>query len=87
MIKFIVLFVIFICVSAHKNLIWYKIPMFYVSDYVVNFINSRQINNCFYKFENEDTLLLKCWKNNNIVNVQINIKNDKRSKNYDSVYI
>ena len=59
------------------NLIWYRIPKFYVSDSVNNFLDNHKINNCFYKFEDEDTFLLKCWRNNKLVDVEINIQNNK----------
>ena len=51
---------------------------FYETQYVINFINSHHINNCFYKLENEDSLLLKCWRNNKLIDIEINIKNGKK---------
>ena len=66
------------CVFSQENLIWLRIPKFYVDDYVTNFINSHHINNCFYKLENEDSLLLKCWRNNKLIDIEINIKNGKK---------
>ena len=70
----------FICCNANQNLIWYRIPQFYVADSVNNFLNNREINNCYYKFEDEDTFLLKCWRNNNLVDVKISIQNNKKRR-------
>ena len=58
--------------------IWLRIEHFFVKDSVYNFLDNHQINNCFYKFQDEDTLLLKCWRNNKLVDVSINIE-----ENYD----
>ena len=80
MIKTILLFLMFVCCKANENLIWYRIPQFYVADSVNNFLNNRQINNCYYKFEDEDTFLLKCWKNNKLVDVKISIQNNKKRR-------
>lgn len=82
MIKTILLFLLSVCCKANENLIWYRIPQFYVADSVNNFLNNREINNCYYKFENEDTFLLKCWKNNKLVDVEIYIKNKKHKRRH-----
>ena len=65
---------------SQENLIWLRIPKFYVDNYVVNFLNNHQINDCFSKFENENTLLLKCWRNNNLVDIQIKIDEKRRKR-------
>ncbi len=80
MIKILLLFLMFICCKANENLIWYRIPEFYVADSVNNFLNNREINNCYYKFEDEDTFLLKCWRNNKLVDVKISIQNNKKRR-------
>ena len=72
----------FVCVFSQENLIWARIPKFYVDDSVNNFLNHRQIINCYYKFEDDDTFLLKCWRNNKLVDVEISIK-EKRQKMFD----
>lgn len=74
--------------TSYANNIWLRIPEFYVSNYVTNFLDNHQINNCFYKFEDEDSLLLKCWKNNQLTNVEINIKKAKKKRFiYESISI
>ena len=47
----------------------------------------KTMNNCFYKFENDDTLLLKCWRNNQLVDVSIIIKKHKNKKFHYSLPI
>lgn len=82
MIKILILFCMFLCSKAYENLIWVRIPKFYVRESVNHFLDNRQINDCFYKFDDKDTLLLKCWRNNKLVDVEITIKNGRRRKNY-----
>jgi hypothetical protein len=65
---------ILLCTIVHGNNIWLKIQQFFVKDSVYNFLDNHQINNCFYKFQDEDTLLLKCLRNNKLVDVSINIE-------------
>tara|TARA_Y100000591_G_C21811283_1_gene688057 strand:+ start:63 stop:329 length:267 start_codon:yes stop_codon:yes gene_type:complete len=72
--------------NAYNQYIWFKIPKFYVRDYVNDFLDHRQINNCFYKYKDEDSLLLKCWRNNKLVDVEINIKEKSRGK-HPVIYI
>lgn len=83
-----VIMITFVCMVCGENLIWSRIPQFYVYDYVRNFLNSNQINNCFYKLEDEDTLLLKCMRNNKLVDVEINIQNKIKQRTwYESLSI
>ena len=86
---FLILFSLFHLVTPfNQNLIWYRIPQFLVSEHVSNFLADHKINNCFYKFEDSDTLLLKCYRNNKLVDVNINIKNINKKKNiYESLSI
>ena len=69
-----------ICCKAYDNLVWLRIPKFYVRESVNSFLDNRQINDCFYKLDDEDTLLLKCWRNNKLVDVEITIRNGQRKK-------
>ena len=83
----IVTFFVYVC--GQNNLIWARIPKFYVDNYVINFINNNRINNCFYKLENDDHLLLKCWRNNKLIDVEISIKEKKNRQKmfYESLSI
>ena len=83
----IVTFFVYVC--GQNNLIWARIPKFYVDDYVKNFINSNQIVDCFSKIESENRLLLKCWRNNKLVDVEINIEEKRKTPKtfYESISI
>ena len=73
------LLILFILLTGiNGTLIWFKIPHYFVSESVVNFLKMRDINECFYKFENEDKMLLKCLVANELVDVEISIKNKKK---------
>jgi len=79
----------FVYVCGQNHLIWVRIPKFYVDDYVTNFINSNQIIDCFSKIESENRLLLKCWRNNKLVDVEINIEEKRKTPKtfYESISI
>jgi len=67
---------------ANANNIWLRIPPFFVKDSVYGFLENHQINNCFYKLEDQDTLLLKCWRNNKLVDVTINIHQNYKKRRF-----
>jgi len=70
-------YLIFMFTIVQAN-IWLRIEHFFVKDTVFNFLDNNQINNCFYKVQDEGNLLLKCLRNNKLVDVSINIE-----ENYD----
>ena len=63
------LFLLFIAVNAT----YYRIKKFRVTDIVSDFLIRNDIVDCFQK-EEEDALFLKCWRNNELVNVEIFIE-------------
>ena len=78
---------LFFCLSTtvayHGTpVVWNRIIQFQVNDRVTDFLNKRGINNCYEYEENQDNLHLKCWVDNELVNVGIKISNDD-----DSLYI
>lgn len=78
----IVLFLIqIIIINGTKPRLWTRIPQFYVSERVNNFINSNGITNCFEFQETPTNLLLKCWRDNKLVDVSIDIKNKYKNNN------
>jgi hypothetical protein len=79
MIKFLLLCLIFQC-TCHQPRMWARIPKYLVDDRVQNFLNQHRINNC-YEFQESDTnLLLKCWKDEQLTDVSIQIKPGKRKQ-------
>ena len=66
-------------VSSMKPRLYVKIPQFFVYNRVESFLNENAITNCFEYRESPTNLLLKCWRDNQVVNVDINI--DKEYNN------
>ena len=62
--------------------VWDRIPQFKVNDRVTSFLNKQSINNCYEYEENSNNLHLKCWIDNELVNVDISMY-----KNEESFYI
>ena len=56
--------------------VWDRIPQFKVNDRVTSFLNKQGINNCYEYEEDKKNLHLKCWVDNILVNVDINIYNN-----------
>lgn len=75
------LLLLFFClttsVAYHGSpVIWNKIIQFPVNIRVSQFLNDRGINNCFEYEEDQNNLHLKCWTDNELVNVDIKIYNN-----------
>jgi len=62
--------------------VWDRIPQFKVNDRVASFLNKQGVNNCYEYEENSNNLHLKCWIDNELVNVDISMY-----KNEESFYI
>ena len=54
--------------------LWNRIPQYNVNYRVIDFLNNNLINNCFEYVENHSHLKLKCWRENELINVDIKIK-------------
>ena len=67
--------------SDNKARIWLRIPPHYVDSRVSGFLNENRIVNCFEFRETETNLLLKCWRDNKLTDVSINI-NPMKQKRY-----
>ena len=84
---FISLLHIFCVVNAqytYESRLWRRIPIDRTKERVVNFIKDRKLTNCFEYIENADKLLLKCWVENKLVDVDISIITTDKKK---SLYI
>lgn len=67
--------------SDNRARIWLRIPPHYVDSRVSGFLNENRIVNCFEFRETETNLLLKCWRDNKLTDISINI-NPKKQKRY-----
>lgn len=61
------------CAFSNRPRIYRRIPRFLVADSVYTFINENRLTNCFEFLENDNQLLLKCWRDNKLVDAEINI--------------
>ena len=75
-----VLLTLFFCVINAKPRLYTRIPKFFVDDRVSNFLNENRITNCFEFRETETNLLLKCWRDNKLADVSIDINPGKREQ-------
>ena len=78
--------------SDNRVRVWERIEKYKVENAIYDFLNTHDIHNCFKFIENEYTLLLKCWKYDQLVEAsfQINNYNNKQIlyiEEYESVYI
>ena len=62
-----------ICVESNKVRIWTRIPQFYVDDRVSNFLNKNKITNCFEFIESSRIFLLKCWRDDQLIDLKIEL--------------
>ena len=82
MIKLFITFLLLLtCVKSDRARVWLKVPHFYVVNRVEFFLNENRINNCFEFRESETNLLLKCWRDNQLTDVSIDI-NPTKKRNY-----
>ena len=85
MIKVLFLF-LFYCstgLAYHGTpVIWDRITQFKVNTRVSDFLNKQGIYNCYQYEEDRNNLYLKCWIDNELVNVDISMY-----KNEESFYI
>ena len=74
---FVLLFLLINVVNSKPRL-YTRIPQYLVDDRVSNFLNQNRITNCFEFGESETNLLLKCWRDNKLTDVSIDINPGKR---------
>lgn len=68
--------------SDNRARVWLRIPPHYVDSRVSGFLNENRIVNCFEFKETETNLLLKCWRDNKLTDVSININPSKQKQRY-----
>ena len=72
---------------SYKPRLYSRIPKYYVHDRIYNFLQQNRINNCYEHLEEQTVILLKCYNNNKLVDVEISINLQRQKKNYISIYI
>lgn len=72
---------------SYKPRLYSRIPKYYVHDRIYNFLQQNRINNCYEHLEEQRVLLLKCYNNNKLVDVEISINLQRQKNNYISIYI
>ena len=83
MIKYILLLLCLICgVQSSKPRVWDRIPPYFVDQRVVGFINQNRITNCFEYVESPTILLLKCWRDNKLTDVSIEINPSNKNQRF-----
>ena len=74
---FVLLFLLINVVNSKPRL-YTRIPQYLVDDRVSNFLNQNRITNCFEFSESETNLLIKCWRDNKLTDVSVDINPGKR---------
>ena len=77
---FMVIFLSTCFANASKPRVWSRIPPFFVRERVNYFLDSNQITNCFEFRESPTNLLLKCWRNNKLVDINIDISDNYKKQ-------
>jgi len=65
---------------SNEPRLWQRIPLFVVKERVYTFMNENLLTNCFEYQETHNQLLLKCWAENRLKNVKIEIEDTKPNK-------
>ena len=80
MLKLFFLTTLIMCPPINSVNMYNRIPENHVYATVEDFLQKNQINNCFEKQENLNLLQLKCWRNNQLIDVDIHIQPSKKKK-------
>ena len=71
------LYLILLLLPLFNAQVYYRIPKNTVNEFVINFLNYHTLNNCFQHKTSSNQLFLKCWINNKLHTVNIEIDNYK----------
>tara|TARA_B110000211_G_C13870837_1_gene460739 strand:+ start:7 stop:267 length:261 start_codon:yes stop_codon:yes gene_type:complete len=71
----------------HKAREYNRIPKNQVHERIYSFLERNGINNCYEHLEDSETILLKCYNDNELVNVEISIQSQNTNNKYISLYI
>jgi hypothetical protein len=77
------------CAFSNRARLYRRIPQYFVADVVYGFIQDNRLSNCFEYLENDNQLLLKCWRDNKLVDAEVNIidRNNKKTLYYPALSV
>ena len=88
MLSILIELILLVLVSSDSiSRIWMRIPPDYVDSRVSLFLNENRIINCFEFKETETNLLLKCWRDNKLTDVSIEINPSKHQKRFFGISV
>ena len=87
MLSILIEILLLVLVGGDRARLWIRIPPHYVDTRVSFFLNENRIVNCFEFKETETNLLLKCWRDNKLTDVSIDIIPSKIKQKYRGVSI
>ena len=70
------------CAFSNRARLYQRIPQYFVADDVYGFIQDNRLNNCFEYHETESHLLLKCWRDNKLVDAELKIIDKKEKESF-----
>ena len=76
------IFLIIITVTAERVRVWNRIPEHYVYDRTRGFLNQNRVTNCYEFLEQPNYLRLKCWRDDQLMEVDIRINPSNKKKYY-----
>jgi len=76
-----------VLVYSNRARLYRRIPQYFVADAVYGFIQDNRLNNCFEFYENDNKLILKCWRDNKLVDAEINIINRDKQLYYPALSV
>lgn len=82
-----VIFMLLGIIEAERARVWTRIPKFYVDNRIKYFLNENNIQNCFEFRETPTNLLLKCWRDNQLTDVSIEINPTTKKRRYFPISI
>jgi hypothetical protein len=65
--------------NANSN-VFIRVPKYSTNAHVTEFVYEHGIHDCFSNVKDENTLMLKCWKDNQLHDVTIQIKPHTKTK-------
>jgi len=83
----IIIYLLLMICNADKPRLWTRINDGLVGHKIIDFLNINRINNCFEYVESPTYLKLKCWRDNQLTDVNLKILNNKRESEKIHFYI